>query len=149
MISLLEIFERKLINFVKSGNFRINSFVSTGLYQLDANGTIDKVLLNYKDCCSFGRYGVRFWILADAENHYCYNASFYLEKEGNTLATNFRSQVLQHLVEPIIHNSRWNITCDCDFTNVELFEDLLSKRLTTVGKVMPNQNIYPLISLLS
>ena len=49
------------------------------LYNLDPYRTIDEMLLKFRGRCSFrkymptkpGRYSIKFWILADAQNHYC------------------------------------------------------------------------------
>ena len=85
-----------------------------------------------------GRYGIKFWILADAENHYCYSVFPDLGKEGDKIATNLEATVVKKLVEPI-HNTSRNITLDRYFTGVELFEHLLKVKLTSVGTVMPNR----------
>ena len=77
-----------------------------------------------------GRYGIKFWILADAEKHYCYNAFPYLGKERDKIVTNLGATVVKKHVEPI-HNTSQNIACD------KLFERLKVK-LTFVGPVMPN-----------
>ena len=90
-----------------------------------------------------GRYGIKFSILADAENDYCYNTFPYLGKEGNKIVTILGATVIKKLVEPI-HNTGRNITCDRSFTGVELFEHLPKVKLTSVGTVIPNINIYPL-----
>ena len=89
-----------------------------------------------------GRYGIKFWILADAENHYCYNAFPYLGNEGDKIATNLGATVVKKLVEPI-HNTSRNITCDRYFTDVELFEHLLKVKLTyMLGQPCLIVNIY-------
>ena len=111
---------------------------SQSLYDLGPNATIDEILLKFRGRCSFrqympskpGRYGIKFWILADAEKHYCYNAFPYLGKERDKIATNLGATVVKKHVEPI-HNTSQNIACD------ELFERLKVK-LTFVGTVMPN-----------
>ena len=90
-----------------------------------------------------GRYGIKYWILTDAENHYCYNAIPYLGKEENTAAVNLGAQVIKNLVEPIKGTSR-NVTCHCYFTSVDLFEELYSNNLTAVGTVMFNRRHLPL-----
>ena len=71
-----------------------------------------------------GRYGIKYWILADTENHYCYNAIPYHGKETELPAVNRGAQVVKILVEPIKGTNR-NIICDHYFTSVDLFEELL------------------------
>ena len=87
--------------------------------------TIDEMLLKFSGRFSFrqympskpGRYGIKFWILADAQNHYCYNAMPYLGKDGDKVAVNLEATVVKILIEPL-HNSGRNITCDLYFTGV-------------------------------
>ena len=90
-----------------------------------------------------GRHGIKFWILADAENHYCYNTFPYLGKEGDKIATILGATLIKKLVEPT-HNTGRNITCDRSFAGIELFEHLPMIKLTSVGTVIPIINIYPL-----
>ena len=85
-----------------------------------------------------GRYGIKFWILANTQDHYCYNAVPYLGKDGGKVAVNLGATVVKKLVEPL-HNSGGNITCDRYFTGVEMIETLKSNNLTAVGTVMPNR----------
>ena len=124
---------------------------SQSLYDLGPNATIDEMLLKFRGRYSFrqymprkpGRYGIKFWILADGENHYCYNAFPYSGKEGNEIETNLGATVVKRLVEPIYNTSR-DITCDRYFTDVELFEHLLKVKLSSAGIVMPNCKHLPI-----
>ena len=76
---------------------------SQSLYDLGPNATIDEMLLKFRGQCSFrqyipskpGRYGIKFWILADAENHYYSNAFPYLCKERDKIATNLGATVVK------------------------------------------------------
>ena len=56
-----------------------------------------------------GRYGIKHWILADAENHSCYNAIPYLGKKEDAPAVNLSAQVVKNLVEPIKETNRIKI----------------------------------------
>ena len=113
-------------------------------------GPIDEMLLKFRGRCSFrqympskpGRYSIKFWILADAQNNYCYNTMPYLGKGGDKVADNLGATVVKKLVEPL-HNSRRNITCDRYFTGVEMTETLKSNNLTVVGTVMRNRKHLP------
>ena len=101
------------------------------LYDLGEHATIDEMLQKFRGRCRFrqymsskpGRYGIKYWILADGEIHYCYDAIPYLGKEGDAPAMNLGSQVVKKLVKPI-RGSSHNITCDRFFTSVALFEEL-------------------------
>ena len=90
-----------------------------------------------------GRYGIKYWILADAENHYCYNAIPYLGKEGDAPAVNLGVQIVKNLVE-LIKGTNRSVTCDHYFTSVDLFEELYNNNLIAVGTVMPNKRHLPL-----
>ena len=73
------------------------------LYGLGPHTTIDEMLQKFRGRCRFrqymaskpGRYGIKHWILPDAENHYCYNAIPYLDKEGDATAVNLGAQSLK------------------------------------------------------
>ena len=103
------------------------------------------MLLKFRGRCSLrqyipnkpGRYGIKFWILADAQKHYCYNAMPYLGKYGDKVAVNLGATVVKKLVEPL-HNSGRNVTCDRYFMGLEMIETLKSNNLTAVGTVMSN-----------
>ena len=125
------------------------------LYGLGPHTTIDEMLQKFRGRCRFrqympskpGRYDIKYWILADAENHYYYNAIPYLGKEGDAPAVNLGAHVVKNLVEPIKGTSR-NVKCDRYFTSVDLFKELYNNNLTAVGTFMPNRRHLPL-SLLS
>ena len=102
------------------------------------------MLQKFCGCCRFrqyvpqkpGRYGIKYWILADAERHYCFNATLYLGKEGDTPAVSLGATVITKLVESI-HKIHRNVTCDHFFTSVDLFKDLLKDNLSTDTKNLP------------
>ena len=93
-----------------------------------------------------GRYGIHYWILTDAENHYCYNAIPYLGKEGNAPPLNLGVHVVKKLVE-LLKRSNRNIKFDWYFASVSLFEELLKDNLTVFGIGMPNRKHLLLASL--
>ena len=90
-----------------------------------------------------GRYGIKYWILADVENYYCHNAIPYLGKETEFPAVNLGAQVVKSLCEPTKGINR-NITCDRYFTSVDLLEELFQNKLIAAGTVMPNRKDLPL-----
>ena len=73
------------------------------LYGLGPHVTIEEMLQKFRGRCKFrqympskpGRYGIKYWILADAENRYCYNAISYLGKETEFPAINLGTQVVK------------------------------------------------------
>ena len=82
---------------------------SKEFYGLGPHTTIDEMLQKFRGRCRFrqymlsktGRYGIKYLILADIENHHCYNAIPYLGKEGDTPSVNLGAQVVKNLLEPI------------------------------------------------
>ena len=46
-----------------------------------------------------GNYGLKFWILVDAKTHFCYNASSYLDKDGDKSESNFGVKVIKDQVK--------------------------------------------------
>ena len=89
-----------------------------------------------------GRYRIKYWILADAKSHYCFNAIPYPGKVGYTPAVNFGVTFATKLVEPI-RNTHQNFTCNRFFTSVDLFEDLHKDNLLAVGTVKTNRKNLP------
>ena len=88
-----------------------------------------------------GKYGLKFWILADAEYHYCCNPLPNFGKDGDKKVTNLGSQIVKALASPV-HNTDCNIILDRYFTGVELFEDLLTKGLTVTKYPRMDQMKY-------
>ena len=111
-------------------------------YNLGPYGTIDEMLLKFRGRCSFsqympskpGRYSIKFWILADAQNHYCYNAMPYLGKNRDKVTVNLGSMAVKKLVESL-HNSGRNITCGRYFMGIEKIDiDQKVRHYTTYHK---------------
>ena len=79
------------------------------VYGLGPHTFNDEMLQKFLGRCRFrqympskpGRYGIKYWILVDAEHQYCYNAIPYLRKEGDAPAENRGAQGVKYLVEPI------------------------------------------------
>ena len=120
------------------------------LYGLGLHVTIDEMLQTFHGRCRFRqympqkprRYGIKYWILADAESHYCFNAIPYLGKEGDTPALNLGATAVTKLVEPM-RNTHRNVTRDRFFTSVDLFKDLHKDNLSAVGTVKANRKNLP------
>ena len=89
-----------------------------------------------------GRYSIKYWILADAECHYCFNWIPFLGKEGDTPAVNLGATVVTKLVETI-RNTYRKVTCDRFFTSVDLFEDLHKHNPSAVVTVKANRKNLP------
>ena len=89
-----------------------------------------------------GRYGIKYQILANAENHYGYITIPYLGKE-DAAAVNHVAQVVKNLFEHIKGINR-NVTCDHYFMSIDLFEQLYNDNIDAAGTVMPNRRHLPL-----
>ena len=83
-----------------------------------------------------GRYVIKFWLAANAENSYRFSASSNLEKEKNEKTTNSYSfkKVVQTI--SIYPQKGRDIFCDRYFINVKLLEDILPKDMTVIGTTM-------------
>ena len=125
------------------------------LYGLGPHDAIDEMLQKFRRRCRFpqnmpqkpGWYSINYWILADAESHYCFNTIPYLGQEGDTPAVKLGATVVAKLVEPIRKTHR-NVTCDRLFTSVDLFQDLHKDNLSAVGTVKVGRKNLP-VKLLS
>ena len=82
----------------------------------------------------------------DAKKHYCYNAIPYLGKERDAPTVNLRGQTVKNVVGPI-KGTNLNVTCDCHFMSVDLFEEPHSNNVTAVDTVMPKRRHLPLLLL--
>lgn len=123
------------------------------LYKPSAYMTVDEQLLGFRGKCPFrqyikskpDRYGIKFWMCADAETFYVFNLKPYLGREETAKCTknvSLGAQVVLKLVEPLEHSGR-NVTCDNFFTSVQLSDNLLSKKLTLLGTVRKSNRDIP------
>ena len=101
-----------------------------------------------KSRCSFvtfmpnkpGKYGVKFWVLADVETNYVSNIDVYLgaqEKEqcfGAPLAISVVVNLCKH-----IKSKGYNITCDNFFTSLPVAEKFAIDKLSIVGTMRKNR----------
>ena len=111
--------------------------------------TVDEQLYPYRGRCRFiqympskpAKYGLKFWILADAESYYVSNIEMYTGKDPQ------RTQDLgMHVVLKLsehLKNSGRNITCDNFFTSLKLARELKEKKLSLVGTVRNNRREVP------
>jgi hypothetical protein len=112
--------------------------------------TIDEQLVNFRGRCSFkvyipskpGKYGLKVWVICDAETSYCCNLQVYTGKVNDQPERNQASRVVKELAEYLLDNGR-NITMDNFFTSVPLAEDLLARRTTLVGTLRKNKRDIP------
>lgn len=109
-------------------------------YTPNQNLTVDEQLLPCKARCKFIQYiaskpdkfGLKFWLLVDAESKYMFNGFPYLGKkveseDSNSTPTN----VVLKLLSPL-YNKGYNVTSDNYFTSLELSQKLSAKKCSYV-----------------
>ena len=123
-----------------------------GRYNPSVYLTIDEQLFATKARCPFtqytpakpGKFGIKFWLLADAEARYVVNAKPYLGKnyDDNRGSQQLGEYVVMTLSEPYLHRGH-NITTDNFFTSKKLADRLLEKKTTLVGTVKAKSKRTP------
>lgn len=127
-----------------------NKFVKNcvACYSPGANITIDQQLFPTKARCKFmankpSKFGIKFWLAADAQSKYMLNGAPYLGKDK----TRSRDQsvgeaVVLKLAEPFLGRGR-NITADSFFTSLKLAAALQAKGTGIVGTVESSKSEMP------
>ena len=111
--------------------------------------TVDEQLYSFRSRCRFiqympskpAKYGLKFWILADAKNYYISSIELYTSKD-ETRTTDLRMHVVLKLAKHIYNTGR-NITTDNFFTSLKLARELKSKKLSLVGTLRGNRREIP------
>ena len=120
-------------------------------YTPNQNLTVDEQLLPCKARCKFMQYiaskpdkfGLKFWLLVDAESKYVFNGFPYLGKRVESEdSSNTPTNVVLKLVSPLF-NRGYNITSDNYFTSLELSQKLSAKKCSLVGTVRSNRREVP------
>lgn len=110
--------------------------------------TVDEQLLPTKARCPFtqympskpGKFGIKFWILADASTPYVMNIKPYLGKnfDDDRHGVPLGEHVVLKLCEPFTGHG-YNVTTDNFFTSKHLAEELSKKATSLVGTVRGNR----------
>lgn len=121
-------------------------------YSFGENVTIDEKLEKFRGRCPFrqyipskpGKYGIKIFVLADAQSFYTGNMEVYVGKnEGPYKKSSAAIDVVKRMVEPI-KNSNRNIVMDNWFTSFPLLHDLLKDySLTALGTLKKNKSEIP------
>lgn len=115
------------------------------------NMCIDEQLIPFRGRCSFrqylpskpDKYGLKVFMLVDCDTGYLYNGIPYTGGvPGGTRTIGLASKITTELVCDLYNTGR-NITADNYFTDFDLANDLLRKRLTFVGTVRKNKRDLP------
>jgi hypothetical protein len=112
--------------------------------------TIDEQLVTFHGNCRFrmyipskpGKYGLKMWVMADADTFYCANAQLYAGKVGNRPDVGQGSRVVMDLTTYIRDSGR-NVTTDNFFTSYGLARELQKCCLSLVGTVRGNRREIP------
>ena len=111
--------------------------------------TVDEQLYPYRGGCRFiqympskpAKYGLKFWLLADASSYYVLHLQMYTGKNES------RTEELgMHVVLSLtshLYGIRRNITCDNFFTSLKLARKLSMERMTLVGTIRSNRREVP------
>ena len=112
--------------------------------------TVDERLAVFRGKCPFriymkskpGRYGIKIWICADAQNAYVSNLQIYTGMQANKKETNQGQRVVMDLVKPYFGSGR-GVTTDNFFTSLPLAQHLLKNNITITGTMRANKADIP------
>jgi len=105
--------------------------------------TIDEQLFPCKARCPFIQYtenkpdkfGIKFWLLADAQTKYLCNGKSYLGKDTTrSRCTDLPGNVCLNLSQSYFGKG-YNVTTDNYFTSLKLAEELMTKKTTILGTI--------------
>ena len=112
--------------------------------------SIDEAMIPFKGRSSLKQYipnkptkrGIKVWVRADAINGFVSAIKVYVGKQGGVAVTGFGEKVVKDLTEAI-SGKNYSIYCDNYFTSVNLFQDLLKRKIYACGTIRSNQKGYP------
>ena len=117
---------------------------------------IDEQLFPCKTRCSFIQYmankpdkfGIKFWLLADAQSKYLCNGKPYLERDlSRSRCSDLPGDVCLTLLQPYYKKS-YNVTTDNYFTSLKLAEELKQKKTIILGTIRKQQREVPSTELI-
>ena len=130
-----------------------NSFIENckKYYVPNFDLTIDEQLFPCKTRCPFIQYmankpdkfGIKFWLLADAQTKYLCNRKPYLGKDpARSRCTDLLGDVCLNLLQPYFGKG-YNVTTDNYFTSLKLAEELMTKKTTILGTIRKQRREVP------
>ncbi|CAF4474867.1 unnamed protein product, partial [Rotaria sp. Silwood2] len=109
------------------------------------NLTVDEQLVPFQGRCSFvqymptkpAKYGIKFWVLCDADSRYVLALELYTGKVGNVVQRNLATNVALRLIDQLPNNVKQgrNVTYDRYFSDYYLAKALLERKMTSLGVV--------------
>ena len=117
--------------------------------------TIDEQLFPCKTRCPFTQYmankpdkfGIKFWLLADAQSKYLCNGKPYLGKDPSRgRSIDLPGDVCMTLLQPHFKKG-YNVTTDNYFTSLKLAEELKQRKTAILGTIRKQRREAPNINL--
>ena len=88
------------------------------------------------------RWGIKLWVLCEAETGYVYRFQVYLGKQEGNPETNLARRVVRDLT--VTENDRnHHLYTDNFYNDPYFFKELLGKNIFTCGTVRPNRKGFP------
>ena len=118
--------------------------------------TIDEQLFLCKTRCPFIQYmankpdqfGIKFWLLADAQSKYLCNGKPYLGRDpSRSRCSDLPGGVCLTLLQPY-YKKGYNVTTDNYFTSLKLAEELKQKKTTILGTIRKQRREGPSTELI-
>ena len=111
--------------------------------------TVDERMVPFKGNATFrvftankpDKYGIKLWLLVDAEFHYILNFDTYLGKIGDVAEKEQGKRVVLQLTDYL--DDGYNITTDNFFTSAKLAMKLLQKNKTLLGTLRSQRKEVP------
>ena len=113
--------------------------------------TIDEQLFPCKTRCPFIQYmsskphkfGIKFWVLTDAQSKYVCSASSYLGKDETRPADQDMPGDIVFKLSDSYLNQRREITTDNFFSSLRLANTLMAKKTTLLGTIRKQRREVP------
>jgi hypothetical protein len=120
------------------------------LYQPDINISIDERMVRNKGRFSFRQFirdkptkwGMKLWVLADAKSGYTYNFDVYLGKTETPSTFGLAYGVVMKLIA-MLFDQGYRLFVDNFYTSMQLFLDLLKRKILACGTVICNRKGFP------
>ena len=113
--------------------------------------TIGEQLFPCKTRCPFIQYmankpdkfGIKFWLLSDAQTQYLCNGKPYLGKDPTrSRCTDLLGDACLNLLQPYFGKAN-NVTIDNYFTSLNLAEELMTKKTIILGAIRKQRREIP------
>ena len=94
------------------------------------------------------KFGIKFWLLADAQSKYLCNGIPYLGSDpSQSRCSDLPGDVCLTLLQPY-YKKGYNVTTDNYFTSLKLAEELKQKKTTILGTIRKQQREVPSTELI-